>query len=143
MSPLRGRGASGDELIGVMELVGKMPFARKASGKVQERLAAAAFPPEDREPLTLASRTADGLRFVVIGRACFRLVGEDAGKIQDGLVEVIDMVDEELAAGALAVVEERAGAYRIPSEDGELGLLTGWTGDVQGEGIDMRLQHER
>jgi len=57
------------------------------------------------------------------------------------LIAVIDMVDEKLAAGTLAVVQETAWGFWISSEDGELGLPTRRTSDVKRDGIDVRLDH--
>lgn len=51
------------------------------------------------------------------------------------------MVDEELSADTLAVVQEKARGFSISSEDGELGLLTGWTGNVLRDGINVGLDH--
>jgi len=58
------------------------------------------------------------------------------------LVAVIDMVDKELAADTLAVVQGTAWGFWISSEDGELGLPTGWTGDVLRDGINGGLDHQ-
>jgi len=57
------------------------------------------------------------------------------------LIAVIDMVDKELAADTLAVVQGAARSLWVSSEDGELGLPTGRTSDVKRDGIDVRLDH--
>ena len=57
------------------------------------------------------------------------------------MVAVINVVDEELSADTLAVVQGTAWGFWISSEDGELGLPTGRTSDVKCDGIDVRLDH--
>lgn len=119
-----------------------MPSAGEAPGIVQQRLPAAAFPSEAGKLRTLAPRAANGLRLPVRENVFVRLRGKEGRRVGDGLVGVIDVVDEELATRTLAVVEGKALGFWVSSEDGELALPTGWTGDCKSQGINVGLEHE-
>ena len=75
------------------------------------------------------------------GNAVFQLRGEKGRRVGDGLIGVIDVVDEKLATRAFAVIETKAVGFRISSKDGELGLHAGRADDYQRDGINVRLHH--